>query len=199
MPDLNARIEDQDPDSISFAVCERAQSIRYAPHIELVLGADCSTIEVKEMLMLSGKQYLLALILMALVLVPLSLLVENFHTDIDVTTVGKQELTSELANARTPIYVEVLSRSSVECAENHKVVAELASEYRGKIKFLRVFVEDVPDAESILGVHGTPSGVLITPEPADMHSMGSGTGAQYSPVDGFGSRFRLKQLFDRVP
>lgn len=154
--------------------------------------------EVKEMLMLSGKQYLLALILMALVLVPASLLVENFHTDVDVTTVGKRELTNELANPQTPIYVEVLSRSSVECAENHKVVAELASEYRGKIKFLRVFVEDVPDAESILGVHGTPSGVLITPTPADMRNMGAAGGAQYSPVDGFSSRFRLKQLFDGV-
>ncbi len=150
------------------------------------------------MLMLTGKQYLLALVLMALVLVPVSFLVENFHADIDVTTVGKQELTSELANAQTPIYVEVVCRNSAECTENHKVVAELASEYRGKIKFLRVFVEDVPDAESILGVHGTPSGVLVIPTPANLPNMGPGDKAQYSPIDGFGSRHRLKQLFDRV-
>ncbi len=149
--------------------------------------------------MLSRKQYLLALVLMALVLVPLSWLVENFHSDVDITTVGRQELTSEIADPKTAIYVEVLSRSSAECTENHKVVAELASEYRGRIKFLRVFVEDVPDAESILGVHGTPSGVLITPAPKEMRTMGADAGAQYSPVDGFSSRFRLKQLFDRVP
>ncbi len=148
--------------------------------------------------MLTGKQYLLALVLMAVVLLPLSILIENFHSDIDVTTVGKQQLTSELANAQTPIYVEVVSHTSVECAENHKIVSELASEYRGKIKFLRVFVEDVPDAESILGVHGTPSGVLITPKPPDMRGMAAGDGAQYSPIDGFGSRLRLKQLFDQV-
>lgn len=69
--------------------------------------------------MLSRKQYLLALVLMALVLVPLSWLVENFHSDVDIATVGRQELTSEIANAKTAIYVEVLSRSSAECTENH--------------------------------------------------------------------------------
>ena len=147
--------------------------------------------------MKTGKQYLLVLALMAVVLLPLSWLVENFHADIDVTTVGKQELTSEIANATTPIYVEVLQHNSVECAENHKVVAELASEYRGRIKFLRVFVEEVPDAPSILRVHSIPSGVLVTPAPASMTNMGAGAGTQtYSPIDGFGSRARLKQLFD---
>jgi hypothetical protein len=158
-------------------------------------------VELKEMLMLTGKQYMLVLALMAVVLLPLSFLVENYHADVDVKTVGKQDLTSELAHAQTPIYVEVLSRNchSVECTENHKVVAELASEYRGKIKFLRVFVEDVPDAESILGIHGTPSGVLVTPaSPAGMHSMSAGGGLQYSPVEGFGSRLRLKQLFNAI-
>ena len=151
--------------------------------------------------MLTGKQYLLVLSLMAVVLLPLSFLVENFHSDVDVKTVGKQALTSELTNPATPIYIEVLSRNgnSAECAENHKVVAELASEYRSKIKFLRVFVEEVPDAESILGVHGTPSGVLVTPSsPADMQVMTAGAGEHYSPVDGFGSRSRLKQLFDAI-
>lgn len=148
--------------------------------------------------MLTGKRYLLVLTLMAVVLLPLSFLVENFNSDVDVRTVGKQELTSELAHPTIPVYVEVLSRNchSVECTENHKVVAELASEYRGKIKFLRVFVEEVPDAESILGVHGTPSGVLVTPpSPAEMQRMG---GEHYSPVDGFGNRLRLKRLFETV-
>lgn len=158
-------------------------------------------VELKEMLMLTGKQYMLVLAIMAVVLLPLSSLVENYHSDVDVKTVGKQDLTSELAHPQTPIYVEVLSRNrrSLECTENHKVVAELASEYRGKIKFLRVFVEDVPDAESILGVHGTPSGVLVAPvSPANMQSMGAGEGVQYSPVEGFGSRLRLKKLFDAI-
>ena len=153
----------------------------------------------KEALMKPGKQYLLILALMAVVLLPLSWLVENYHADIDVTTVGKQELTSEIANAKTPIYIEVSRHNSVECTENHKVVAELASEYRGRIKFLRVFVEDVRDAPSILGVHSIPSGVLVTPAPANMPIMGAGAGTQsYSPLDGFGSRARLKQLFDMV-
>lgn len=159
-------------------------------------------VELKEMLMLTGKQYMLVLALMAVVLLPLSFLVENFHSDVDVKTVGKQDLTSELAHPQTPIYVEVLSRNchSAECTENHKVVAELASEYRGKIKFLRVFVEEVPDAESILGVHGTPSGVLVTPvSAANMRNANAAAGGeQYSPVEGFGSRLRLKQLFDAI-
>ncbi len=151
--------------------------------------------------MLTGKQYLLALLLMAVVLLPLSFLAENFNSDVDVKTVGKQELTSELAHPTTAIYVEVLSRNchSAECSENHKVVAELASEYRGKIKFLRIFVEDVPDAESILGVHGTPSGVLVTPlTPAEIQNMGVGAAEHYSPVEGFGNRLRLKKLFETV-
>jgi len=100
------------------------------------------------MLMLSGKQYLFAFLLLAIVLVPISYFVENFNIDADVRTVDKQVLTNEIAHPLTPVYVEVLSRDchSAECSENHKVVAELASEYRGRIKFLRVFVEDVPDA-----------------------------------------------------
>ncbi len=151
--------------------------------------------------MLTGKQYLLVLLLMAVVLLPLSFLVENFNSDADVKTVGKQELTSELAHPTTAIYVEVLSRNchSAECSENHKVVAELASEYRGKIKFLRIFVEEVPDAERILGVHGTPSGVLVTPPTAaEIQNMDVGATEHYSPVEGFGNRLRLKQLFDAV-
>ncbi len=159
-------------------------------------------VELKEMLMLTGKQYVLVLALMAVVLLPLSFLVENYHSDVDVKTVGRQDLTSELAHPETPIYIEVLSRNchSVECTENHKVVAELACEYRGKIKFLRVFVEEVPDAESILGVHGTPSGVLVTPSsPANVRNINAaGGGEHYSAVEGFGSRLRLKQLFDAV-
>lgn len=151
--------------------------------------------------MLTGKQYLLVLLLMAVVLLPLSFLAENFNSDADVRTVGKQELTSELAHPTTAIYIEVLSRNchSAECSENHKVVAELASEYRGKIKFLRVFVEEVPDAESILGVHGTPSGVLVTPPtPAEIQNMDVDAAEHYSRVEGFGNRLRLKKLFDTV-
>ncbi len=106
-----------------------------------------------------------------------------------------------MAHPTTAIYVEVLSRNchAAECTENHKVVSELASEYRGKIKFLRVFVEDVPDAESILGVHGTPSGVLITPaSPADLQTANADHAEHYSPLDGFTNRLRLKRLFDTV-
>lgn len=154
--------------------------------------------------MLSGKQYLLALLLVAAVLVPLSYFVENFNADANVRTVDKQVLTSELAHPATPVYVEVLSRSchSSECSENHKVVADLASEYHGKITFLRVYIEEVPDAESILGVHGTPSGVLVVPDsnrsdPAHRMSVGGGD-PTYSPVEGFGSRLRLKQLFEKA-
>jgi hypothetical protein len=155
----------------------------------------------KEMLMLSGKQHLLALLLVALVLVPLSFFAENFNIDANVRTVDKQVLTSELANPTTPVYVEVLSRDrhSAECSENHKVVAELASEYRGRIKFLRVYIEEVPDAESILGVHGTPSGVLVVPDTDPAHRLEIGQGhPTYSLVEGFGSRLRLKQLFEKV-
>jgi hypothetical protein len=158
-------------------------------------------VEGKEMLMLSGKQYLLALLLVAAVLVPISFFAENFNVDAHVRTVDKQDLTSELANPATPVYVEVLSRNchSADCSENHKVVADLASEYHGRIKFLRVYIEEVPDAESILGVHGTPSGVLVVPDSDPTHRLAAGQGhPTYSPVDGFGSRLRLKQLFEKV-
>ncbi len=151
--------------------------------------------------MLEGKRYLLAILVMAVILVPLSLLIENFNADTDIKTVARQELISELANPKTPLYIEVLSRNcnSGDCNENDKVVRELAADYRGKIKFLRVYVEEVPDAGDILGVHSTPSGVLVVPSSANVQTMGAGAAnGNYSPVEGFGSRLRLKQLFDSV-
>lgn len=156
--------------------------------------------------MLSGKQYLLIILLMAVVLVPISALVETFKSDLDIQTVGQSELTSELNQPAKPLYIEVLSRDchSADCTENHKVLGELASEYRGRIKFLRVFVEDVPDAERILGVHGTPSGVLIVPQRTthqqslDGDDGGGESATDSTPVDGFGNRNRLKKLFESV-
>lgn len=151
--------------------------------------------------MVSGKRYLLLMLLMAAVLLPLTFALEQILGESSITTVSRQALTDQLAHPATPLYIEVSSRNcfTAECAENHRVVQELANDYRGKIKFLRVYVEDVPDVESILGVHGTPSGVLVTPDHVPIRQgMGGGNSNSYSPVDGFGSRLRLKQLFDSL-
>lgn len=149
--------------------------------------------------MLTGKQYLLAIILMAAVLLPLSFLAESIHLNSDITTVDRSTLRQELSQTATPLFVEVLSRdcNSQECAENDKVVSELASEYRGKVKFLRVFVEDVPEAPQLLGVHSTPSGVLVEPH-GDVGALEE-TAKIRATVEGFGNRSTLKQLLSRLP
>lgn len=149
--------------------------------------------------MLTAKQFLIAIVLMMAVLLPLSFLADSIHHNSDITTVDRSNLRTELATTSTPVFVEVLSRgcNSQACAENDKVVSELASEYRGKVKFLRVFIEDVPEAPQLLGVHSTPSGVLV--RPGDNVGALEETAKISATIEGFGNRFTLKQLLDRLP
>lgn len=73
-----------------------------------------------------------------------------------VTHVTKENFEKEVANSDTPVLIDFWAQWCRPCLMMAPVFEELSSEYEGKVKFVKVNVEEQGELASDFGITGIP-------------------------------------------
>lgn len=103
-----------------------------------------------------------------------------------VTHVTSETWDSEVVKAEIPVIVDLWAPWCRPCLAIAPLLEELGGEWAGKVKVVKVNVDEQPQIASAFEVESIPTlGVVYK-------------GALYGKVVGFGGRGNLEQLFDQV-
>ncbi|HEY9785362.1 MAG TPA: thioredoxin domain-containing protein [Candidatus Obscuribacterales bacterium] len=113
--------------------------------------------------MMSWKQGLAFVFLMLAVILPFAIYQENASLNAHMVEVNETNFDREVMASTIPVFVDVTARdcSSVACTEHRRLVAQLAREYLGKVKFVRIYVDDFPEAVTLFSVSRVPEEVIV--------------------------------------
>jgi thioredoxin len=101
-----------------------------------------------------------------------------------ITNVRSDTFEAEILKADLPVVVDLWAPWCGPCRAAAPVLESLATEYAGRVKVVKVNVDDEPEIAGAFQVQGIPTFAVV-------HS-----GALVGAVSGFGGRPHLKQLFD---
>lgn len=118
--------------------------------------------------MKSTKQFLLFLLLAGCMLLAFVVTDETAFMPNRVVEANDSTFTSLVVASPVPVVVDLVERGcqTQECAEHIREFDRLAGEYRGKLRFLRVFVEDSPGTASLIATGSLPAVVVVQSTPA---------------------------------
>lgn len=113
--------------------------------------------------MKSAKQFLLFLLLTGVLLLPFLLTDETAFTPNRVVEVNDSNFKSLVVANSVPVVVDIVERScrTQECAEHMKEFDRLAGEFRGRLRFVRLYADESPRAASLIATQSVPSVVVI--------------------------------------
>jgi thioredoxin 1 len=79
----------------------------------------------------------------------------------DVTPVGDDSFEREVLGSSTPVLIDFWAPWCAPCRAIAPVVEELAREYAGKLKVMKMNVDDNPKTPQRYGVRGIPNLILF--------------------------------------
>jgi thioredoxin 1 len=100
-----------------------------------------------------------------------------------VTEITDSAFPSEVLSANVPVVVDFWAPWCGPCRAIAPVVEELSEELQGKVKFVKINVDDNPAVASQLGIRSIPTLKLFV------------NGAEKNQMVGAGSKDQIKQLF----
>jgi thioredoxin 1 len=103
-----------------------------------------------------------------------------------VLNVDDGDFPKEILKSRIPALVDFWASWCGACQIMAPVIEEIAKEYRGKIKFARLSVEENPQTPRQFGVRGIPTLILLK------------DGSVVDQIVGVVSKDRLRQTLDRA-
>jgi thioredoxin 1 len=75
----------------------------------------------------------------------------------DVREISDSEFSKEVIESSTPVLVDFWATWCAPCRAISPMVEELAAQYRGKVKFVKVNADDNQEAAQNLGVRNLPT------------------------------------------
>ena len=79
----------------------------------------------------------------------------------NVSDVGDSDFESQVLNSDIPVLVDFWAPWCGPCKSIAPVIEELASEFGGKVKFVKLNVDDNPKTPTDYGVRGIPNLILF--------------------------------------
>jgi len=79
----------------------------------------------------------------------------------DVLAVGDDSFEREVLKSSTPVLIDFWAPWCAPCRAIAPVVAELANEYAGRLKVVKLNVDDNPQTPARYGVRGIPNLILF--------------------------------------
>ena len=79
----------------------------------------------------------------------------------DVTPVGDDSFEREVLGSSTPVLIDFWAPWCAPCRAIAPVVEEIAREYAGKLKVMKMNVDDNPKTPSRYGVRGIPNLIIF--------------------------------------
>ncbi|MEM4311779.1 MAG: thioredoxin [Nitrososphaerales archaeon] len=77
-----------------------------------------------------------------------------------VIHINEKEFEKEVLGSNIPVFVDFWAEWCGPCLMIAKSVEELASEYDGKVKFVKINVDENPSITSKLGIYGIPTLII---------------------------------------
>jgi len=93
-----------------------------------------------------------------LLLLPLILIVSAYSAEAgaDVKAVGEKEFKTEVLDSKIPVFVDFWAPWCGPCRMVGPIVEELAKKHKGKMKFVKVNVDDAPKLSAQYKITGIP-------------------------------------------
>ncbi len=80
---------------------------------------------------------------------------------INVITVTDQTFDAEVLNSSTPVLVDFGAVWCGPCKALEPIVGDVANEYLGKLKVVKVDIDDSPGVASRYGIRGVPTVIVV--------------------------------------
>jgi thioredoxin 1 len=103
-----------------------------------------------------------------------------------VVTVNAGNFEAEVLQATEPVVVDLWAEWCGPCRAAAPVLAELAGEYDGKVKVVKVNVDEEPEIAGAFEVQGIPTFAVLY------------KGGLVGKVSGFGGKAHLNSIFEQV-
>jgi thioredoxin 1 len=79
----------------------------------------------------------------------------------NLTSVNDATFKAEVLEAELPVFVDFFGTWCAPCQAIAPIVDRLAEQYEGKVKFVKVDIDQAPDTASNVGVQGVPTLVMF--------------------------------------